>query len=306
MDKATDEVVNKEIKVAKPEDWPAATEVRTTLTIVTLSGPPLAFNLRAMSAGELRELEASLPIPEAPVVRQARRGEEEQRDFQNPAFLEKLSSTHFSRWVVWLDKCWKPLPGNTQAEKIRWAEENLFRNGELTRIWQEARKLSGLGTGMAAASPVTETAAKEADPETWAKAGQGVRVGYKIHHETEWLVFDLAGLSQLKVNQVRDACRPPPPPMRPEMRKDPITGKRKPVPNSAEPDPTDPLYVQAVKEAELYENCLLLEAAMFPFPGSTKQEKLAWLDQRPCYEMIALANFLSGSVLSYRERIADF
>jgi hypothetical protein len=295
-----DEVKIQEIKVAKPEDWPAATEVKTTFTLDTLSGP-LAFNLRAMSACELRELEAQLPVPEAPLVKGASRGGEEQRDFNDPDFLERLANTHFARWVMWIDKCWKPLPGATQTEKVKWAEENLWRNGEVTALWNQLRTLSGLGTGTAGTSSVVAPV-KEADPETWAAASQAVKVPYKIPHELEVLVFELAGLSQLTVNHIRDMVRPPPPPMKFQTH----VATQRPIPGTEFPDRTDPVYQQAVQDAELFENCLLLEAALFQLPGATKEAKRQWLDQRPCFEVIALWNHLNRNVLEYRSRVQNF
>ena len=270
-----------EVAVSAPDAWPAATDVHTSFTLDTLSGVPLTFNLRAMSHGELLALETQLPIPEAPVVRTLRDGTEV-RDEDSMAYQEQLAELHFSRWVMWIDKCWKPLPGATQTEKVKWVEANLWRNGELTALFNRLRKLSGLGTGTPCLS-VTQTA-QEADPENWAKASQAARFAYKIPHPDKVLVFDLAGLSQLRVNQIRDTCRPPEPPMMPEIHK--VT--RKPIPGTDRPDYTDPGYQQALKAAVFYENCMLLEAALFAFPGGTKEEKLAWLDQRPAYEVGAL------------------
>lgn len=289
----------KEIKVAKPEDWPVATEVRTAFVLDNLSASSLSFNLRAMSYGELRQLEEQLPIPEAPVIKM--RGGIEERDIENLDYQEKLATTHFTRWITWIDKCWKPLPGANQNEKVKWAEENLWRNGEVTAIFNQLRKLSGLGTGQ----PVVSKAVveiKEADPETWAKASQATRLAYKIPHENAVLVFELCGLSQLKVNQIREMCRPPAPSMRPEMHK--IT--KKPIPGTEVPDYSEPNYQQALKESTSYENCLLLEAALFPFPGGTKEEKLKWLSARPAFEVIALSNHLANNVISYRERVDFF
>ena len=290
----------KEVKVTAPELWPAATEVRKTFMLDTLSATgSLAFNLRAMSTGELRELEDQIPLPEAPVVGMNANGTE-QRDPNDAKFQAAYASAHFARWVMWIDKCWKPLLGTTQAEKVKWAEEHLWRNGEITKLFNEIRALSGLGTGRPiVADPTTVTI--EADPETWAKQSQ-VRRAYQIPHEKEMLVFDLAGLSQLKVNQIREACQPPEPPMRPERHK--MT--KKPIPGSEKPDYSDPGYQAALKEAGMQENCLLLEAALFPFPGSTREEKRKWLDARPAFEVGALIGYLVGTVTSYRERVESF
>ena len=65
-------------------------------------------------------------------------------------------------------------------------------------------------------------------------------------------------------------------------------------------------YVQAVRQAEVYEGTLQLEAALFSFPGATVQEKAAWLEQRPVFEVRALLTHLDRNVLSYRERVDFF
>jgi hypothetical protein len=307
MDEANDAVA--EVKVAKPEDWPAATEVKKAFTLQTLSGP-MTFNLRALSLGELRELEAALPYPEAPLVRGVPNGED-------PAYQERLSGIEFARKAMWLDRCWKPLPGNTQPEKIDWAQKNISRPGELDALYEQMCRLSGASavagpdrvfkdtmlnfrpTGMEGErQPVT--AATEADPATWAKATQTGRLSFKIPHDVP-LVFSLAGLSQLKVNQIKDVCRPPAPPMR--VQEHIIKGQR---PGPPIPDLTDPTYVQSLKDAELAENCLTLEAALFELPGTTKEAKRQWLDSRPAYEVMSLVWFLNRAVLSYRSQVADF
>jgi hypothetical protein len=285
----------KEIKVTKPEDWAVATEVRQDFTLDTLSAAgSLTFKLRAMSGAELRELEEQIPLPEAPVVK-VHSGLDD-RDFNDSDYQERLAVAHFSRWVMWIDKCWKTLPGNTQSEKVQWAEANLWRNGEITALFNALRRLSGLNTGKPAVS--ASVAVVEADPEMWAKASQAARIAYQIPHGESVLVFDLAGISQLKVNQIREMCRPPAPPMRPEIHR----MNRKPIPGTEKPDYTDPDYQQAVKESGIYENCMLLEAALFPFPGATKEEKRKWLDERPAYEVSALLKHLVDNVISYRDR----
>lgn len=295
-----------EVKVATPDGWPAATEVRKTFKLNTQSAAgTLAFNLHALSTGELRALEQQVPLPEAPIVGTGQNGAE-QRDFDNPDFLAAHAAAHFSRWVMWLDKCWivegrpSPIPGATQAEKVKWAEENLWRSGELSALFSVVRRLSGYGTGQAATAQTVTTV--EADPETWAKASQAARLAYKIPHENAVLVFELAGLSQLKVNQIREMCQPPAPPMMPEKHL--VT--RKPIPGTERPDYTDPGYRKALEEATMYENCLLLEAAMFPFPGGTREEKRLWLDQRPAYEVGALLGHLVDNVVGYRGRVDLF
>ena len=291
-----------EIKVTKPEDWPAATEVRKTIVLDTQSAAgSLKFNLRAISTKELRELEEQTPIPEAPVVGLGQNGTE-QRDFNDATFTAAWAAAHFARWIMWIDRCWKPLPGATQSEKVKWTEENLWRGGEINALYNAARKLSGLGTGQAATSQKVEPV--EADPETWAKASQAARIAYRIPHEDakQILVFDLAGLSQLKFNQIHEACQPPEPPMAPERHK--LT--RKPIPGTERPDYTDPGYQQMLKEAVYHKNCLLLEAAMFPFPGGTREEKRAWLDLRPAFEVSALLAHLTDNVLGYRGRVESF
>ena len=296
-----DEAV-KEIKVLTPNDWPAATEVRKTFVLDTQSAAgSLAFNLRAISTVELRELEEQTPLPEAPVVGIGQSGVED-RDFSDSTFQAAWGAVHFSRWVMWLDKCWKPLPGTTQSEKVKWAEENLWRNGEIAVLFNAVRKLSGLGTGQPATSQ--KVAVIEADPETWAKASQAARLAYRIPHDDakQVLVFELTGLSQLKVNQIRETCQPPEPPMMPERHK--MT--KKPIPGTERPDRTDPGYQKALKESVYYENCLLLEASLFPFPGSTREEKRAWLDQRPAFEVSALLAYLTDDVIGYRGRVESF
>jgi hypothetical protein len=127
-------------------------------------------------------------------------------------------------------------------------------------------------------------------------------LAYKIPHENSVLLFELAGLSQLKVNQIREMCRPPEPPMMPEKHM--VT--RKPIPGTERPDYTDPRYRDALKEAMMYENCLLLEAAMFQFPGGSREEKRLWLDQRPAFEVSALLGHLVNNVISYRDRVESF
>jgi hypothetical protein len=261
----------------------------------------LAFNLRAMSTGELRELETQLPLPEAPIVGIGASGVE-QSDPDDPTFQAAYAAAHFGRWVMWIDKCWKPLPGATQGEKVKWAEENLWRNGEITTLFNAVRTLSGLGSGRAAMSSAAVVATVEADPETWAKASQVARLSYQIPHEKEVLIFEVAGLSKLRVNQIRETCQPPAPPMRPERHK--LT--KKPIPGTERPDYTDPGYQQALKDAAMCENCLLLEAALFPFPGGSREEKRQWLDLRPAYEVGALLGHLVGNVLSYRSRVDFF
>jgi hypothetical protein len=293
----------KEVRVTKPEDWPAAADLHSTFILDTLSDIGImTFKLRAMSYGELRELEEQIPTPEAPVIREARAGVAEVRDYDNLEFQERLNKTLFVRWMMWIDKCWKPLPGATQGEKVQWAEANLWRNGEITKVFNELRKLSGMNTGKAAISNAVAAAEpKEADPEMWAKASQAARLSFKIPHGETVLVFDMVGLSQLKVNQISEMCRPPAPPMCPEVHK--MT--HKPIPGTEAPDYTDPGYQQALTDGSKYENCLLLEAAMFTFPGATKEEKLKWLEARPCYEVISLRNHLAQNVMGYHAR-TDF
>lgn len=286
----------KEVRVAKPEDWPEAPAVTRTVVLNTLSKPQ-SFKLRALSAGELRALEEALPLPEAPVVKTAAGIEE--RDPDNMDYQNRLAEATFGRWVMWIDKGWKTLPGSTQAEKVKWAEANILRTGEINALYNHLRMLSGLGTGRPAEAQSVEP--QEADPQSWAKASEP-RVGFKIPHEEATLVFELAGLPQLKINQIRDMCRPADPPLRPELHR--MT--KKPIPGTEKPDYTDPAYQQALSQAVLYEDCLTLEAALFPFPGNTKEEKRQWLDKRPVFEVRTLQAFLNKNVLSYRERVDFF
>jgi len=298
MEEVKEEKVN-ELVVAKPEDWPMATEVKSKTTLDTPNGP-MIFNLRAISYGEQREIEDQNPLPEAPLKRVHGH---EYRDSDDQSFKDTTEVVNFARRIAKIDKCWLTkdgtgIPGATLVEKTKWAGANLYRSGEIAKLNYDIIILSGWGMG--APIPPEKKVAVEADPANWAKASQS-RFGYRIKQGDRFLVFNLGSLSQLRINQIKDSCRPLPPPNKPKMH--PAT--KRPIPGSEEPDFFDVAYKQRVKNSEVHETTLQLEEALFKFPGNSVEEKALWLDARPAFEVMLLNAFLGNNVIAYRDR-SDF
>lgn len=273
------------VTVNKPEDWPEAKDVKSTVEIETLNGI-MEFDIRALSYGEDEELEERLHRPTAP--------EENASVAEKAIYAEQLRDLWMARIVSIIDMCWQPLPGDNISDKIKWSAENFRRNGELEYLSNLILSLSGMNGGQI--EPNVAAPKVKADPANWAKQSQA-RTNYLISRAGVTLAFPMVGLSQLKQNQIQAATRPPQPPERPKKHR--LTGRVE----GMEPNLNDPGYKKACTMVAEQRKVLQLEAALpFELPGADLNEKYAWLRKRPAYEIISLLGHLYHNLTGYRTR----
>lgn len=276
-------------EVKKPEDWIAANEVSSQCQIESTSGS-LTFKIRALSYNEEQKIWAAFPIPEAPKVK---RGATVIANYDDPKYQEQVAEARFGRYVSVIDTCCMKLPGETIADKIFWAKENLFRGGEILTLYSEILKLSGYGNGEHEKSAASMLVGSPEDWLTVSKASSR----FIIRRAGVSVAFHLKGVSASRLKTIETMTDPGQPPIQ-EVRG--IAGRKDPVPN-----PQEPGYLRRVAELELARNILILESGLpFPIPGDDYKAKIEWVNQRPAGEIKSLVNAMND-IMGYRSQ-TDF
>lgn len=282
------------VVVDQADKWPEAASVKGS-TIIDTFGGQMEFEYRAMSYAEYMAQNEEVPDP-VPPMREI--NGMERPDLDNPDHQLAEAECSFKRMVRAIDMCWRSLPGDNLGEKVKWVQENFYREGEIIHLYQQIMRVSGLSAG-APVMPVSTASVVKADPQSWATNSRH-RVGYAIRRAGVELVFELSGLSQVKQNQIASATRPPDPPMKPKKNR--LTGR----PEGTFADVNDEKYRRACADMKKFERVLQLEAALpFSIPGTTNEDRHEWLGKRPAFEVLNLLSHLNANVTSYRER-SDF
>lgn len=247
---------------------------------VTFSSETVKLRLRALSWGELNEIEEKNPMPQPPTKRVGRRDVIDERD---PAYLQARGQAIMYRMIATLELCWSPIPGETKEAKAEWALHNVWREGDMLAIIQAIRRQSGDGKHEEA--PQDAGLAVIRDVREWAKLTQRPKV-FKLHRHNEILLFTVCGIPGERVRQIEVQTTPASPPLKAVRQPDGrLTGQ--------EPDPENPEYVRQVGLLRRVRETLLLEASLgFTFPQEDPQGKLRWLEARPADEVEALLSYV--------------
>jgi len=279
-------------QVTAPEHWAPATDVKEERSISTVRGQ-MKFMLRALSYAEENLTFVHSPDPEPPEVK---RGMIMVKNPDDPDYKDRLAAAKFRRYVETIDKCWSSLPGATLEEKVEWAQEHLWRGGDMLNLYYEILSVSGYGR---AQKPEDESEIAISTPQQWMESSK-VPTLYSFERAGERLVFSVKGISSAKMKQIELSTDPGQPPV--ELTKSPAGDRRGiPVPNY-----DNPRYKRKVEECHEARNVMMLENALgFSVPGTTVQEKIAWVGQRPSGEVSELIRFLKQDVMSYRSN-TDF
>lgn len=278
-------------RVDSIEQWTEAKDVTAAIDLSSVKGK-MRFNIRALSYEDDRRIEAMFPEPKPPVVKRAGIRVPNHED---PKYLDDRAARRFKIYVATIDACWMSLPGKTIEEKIDWAQEHLWRGGELSALYAAILELSGFGRGSHSQS---DSPIEVCSPEDWIKSGKTASV-WKVQRPKVDLAFELYGLSGAKYKAIAASTEPGPPPMR--IPPD-VNGQRTGEPV---PDENDAGYKRKVDEMREARNLLVLEAGLaHSIPGNTIKDKLGWIGRRPVGEVKSILTAMSD-VLGYRSS-ADF
>lgn len=283
----------KEIQIESPEQWPEATAVRGVVTIKSPRGL-LRFDVCALSYTEWERIFEQYANPKPP-KKELPSGQETD-DLDSEAYKDGLLLAGARRRVAVIDCCWKKLPGETIDAKIAWVAENMFRDGDLPKLYDSILRFSGFG--LAETNRHSEKPVVVVSPEDWAK--QTMRpMEFRIVRGSEVHVFSLRGINGAKYKSIVAQTQPPEPPVKPRLRPD---GRR----GDVGPDLNDPTYKAQVRKMSELRAILVLESALpFQIPGETPEQKIEWLGKRAAGEVNDLENFVQHEVANVRER-ADF
>jgi len=277
--------------ITSPEQWTAAVEVAASCRLTTL-GRPCQFQIRPLSFAEETDIYKEIPLPQLLAEK-----------MNDPEYLDQIAAKRFMRIVSIIDTCWvvqgkkHAIPGDTLDQKVTWFQENIWRGGEVPRLYAQILRLSGYDS-----SHQEEESAGNIlmmSPDDWAKASQAPSV-LVFERSGQPIAFRVTGIPGGKLKDIEkktDAGMPPK-----EFKRE-LDGhmSKKPAPN-----PDNPAYKARVAELAIARNILTLEAGLgLSLPGKTMAEKSTWLGERPAGEVVELLNFLRKDVLAYREQ-ADF
>lgn len=284
------------VRMKKADDWFVAATVSEERAINTPNGP-VKFKVRALSYGEYEAIRDATPDPKPPERKGANGVVEE--DAQDPGYLRAMAESEYARYVAVADKCWSPIPGDTLQAKIAWAQ-SLSRPSDFAGLYVQIMALSGVGTGQQEVLPVG--AGLITSPEQWFESAKAP-TQYVFKRAERQVVFEVRGISAARVKAIEAATDPGQPPMVKVAR----PGRHLPrEPREIEqPNTEDPTFKARARQMQRFQNTMLLEAALFDFPGGTIEEKAKWLDDRPAGEVMSLLRFLKYDVLAYRGMV-DF
>lgn len=283
----------KVVLIEKPEDWLEAKAIKGEVVVNTPRGAA-KFQLRAISFGEWNEIQELCPEPEVP---KRRRGMGEVPDPEDPDYQRAVMDNFFKQLVGAIDLSWQKLPGETLEEKEHWVRENMMKEGQVYALHGKIMELSGRGTGQPEDAPSTEPAVL-ATPEDWSKLSQLPNY-YSFARNGERRRFTIKSVSSVDMKAIDVKCDPGKPPIRPQ----PLPDGRRSIPM---PSPNDPGYMRKKKHMLTLKQVLTLDASLsFQLPGTTPDEKQAWLNKRPAGEVQSLIVFTSADNQGYGEQ-ADF
>lgn len=282
------------INVTSAELWTAAADVRQEVSIKSVEGS-FTFDVRALSYAEDQKIMKDYPNPEVPEVQ---RGRMVVRNYEDEKYLDACAEQRFKRMVASIDLCWDVIPGDSIDEKSKWAQENIWRGGDMKNLYSQIMAVSGFGAGAKKDEDCLGVKIKKASD--WVKASRAPSV-YKFTRGKAETHFNVTGIKGTTVKQIETSTNPGPAPL--EFQTGPL-GVDKKAPKI--PNPKDPKYVQRCEELSEARRVLWLDEALgFKIPGDTMEDKVKWLGARPTGEVNELVGFLSTDIMSYRDRV-DF
>ncbi len=283
------------ITVDEPSKWLAAKDVKTEISINSVEGE-FKFDVRALSYTEDQHIVKSYPIPDPPEVK---RGRAVIRDYEDQKYLDACAEMRFRRMVATIDLCWNTIPGDDINEKSKWAEDNLWRGGDMKNLYGQIMGVSGFGSGKKRDESCL--AVKINKPEDWIKASRAPSI-YTFKRGNVEYNFNVTGIKGTRVKEIETSTNPGPAPTefpigvmgKPDTKATPI------------PNPKNPKYVQRCEELAQARRVLWLDECLgFKIPGESMAEKVQWVGDRPSGEINELVGFLQLDVMSYRDR-TDF
>jgi hypothetical protein len=249
------------VNVTKPEDWPAAVDVKGQVR-AAVGRSVLTLDARGISRADWDA-----------IVAQTDPGDKA-TDAEKERQLQR-------RYVAVMDLCWKPIPGETLDAKYAYICEQSERAHELEALAAAILSLSGTE---AAGDSGSDAAQLVATPEEWLAGQKAARLFRSIRAGVE-LVFSVRGCPDGKWKLIKTQTEPGDPPREPVREPD----GRMSVPL---PNPNNKDYQANCARLQNVRHVLALESTLgFPLPGTTVDEKCVWLSARPVFEVRNLVQF---------------
>lgn len=285
-----------------PEKWPSASEIKSSKTL-EFGTKKLKVNLSGISVADFYAIQTATYIPQWDNAD----GEE-----PDPKFAEMRADRIADRRMALIEKAvGMKFPGETQEDRREYY--NRRSSGEIEALMAAIHSNSTCFVEMMdtplirdyrSCCEVGVVADAESFFDNWGEAKDSqYTLLFQRPQDSYITEIRLRGITQDEDIRISKACEPGDPPMRPVRDN---SGPRGRIIRSV-PNPQDPEYQSRLSACNRKRILMLAESSLtFQIPGTSFEERMAWLSDRIIGDVQVLKAFIENKILSYEEELQSF